>query len=676
MSTKRSTRLLFSFFIVFLAGCHSGPRRHAYSLPVSALENCSKEFGIEGLSYLISEQGRITTRHFGKDQKGIVTGAARGILAHFTAPLLLDRMIRDSFLNGQDSVNGVLQIKDLISVPAEYYDTTTHQNDLPTNRMLGVIRQCKRAKADILVPRFSGELGLQTGDGTRVLFQNLLHLSDYIDRYYPEYFPPGNSIEDLFPGWYTRGLSVFLGWNILKFQGQTLLWYCCTEGPLTFLMIKFMEKKVFVAASYTGRSILSPLDLNRKDLLQSPLALALVKACCLPDPAGDIDYSKPAGLLYKDLEERNRSWANFIYQHELLAYARLYERTGRKTQAAALYTLQERLIKDSLLVKYENTPPLAEINYVSDNLKAVIPFRLKNAAKVRIFSGGQIKEVVTTADNAYQFDNVQLFVNDHAGEKNNSYRNTRLFQFNYGTTKVLGTDAVCAFGDPTDTSYIIETRLDWKKLSDKKPGAGRVLLANVFLGDCDLDENMRKSILSWTVNAGQDFSSVNNYGRIVLTRRSSGAAAAKEMYAHYTEHPPAIDGRIDEVWGKAAWSPILLPYQQAVSPTDHAGKFKALYDSQFLYFLFEITDNWKNRIGIVTADKCWIENAASGQLVWKMNGERTESFPSFTAQSSVFLPRGSYLLKYVSDRGNSYDKWYGRPPGNGIYGAAVYPAKE
>jgi hypothetical protein len=117
-----------------------------------------------------------------------------------------------------------------------------------------------------------------------------------------------------------------------------------------------------------------------------------------------------------------------------------------------------------------------------------------------------------------------------------------------------------------------------------------------------------------------------------------------------------------------------LPYQYAVSPSDNAGRFKALFDEKYIYFLFDVTDNCKNRIGIMTTDKCWIENADNGMVVWKISGDTTQGGLSCSERKKISLPAGHYLLKATSDKGHSYERWYGKPPSNGIYGVRLYMA--
>ena len=676
---KRSHLFLLVFMLAACRNVHApgGPQPL-----VPALLHCAEEFHAGGLTCLIAEKGRIIHESGGEVPEGPDRTSTQVVLTHFMAPLILDRMLRDSLLHERDSVNKWLKAKDLIFIPADYYERDTGLQDPMTGRILNLIKKKGQTGTYSVTGGFPGKLKFRKDGDRQSLFYNLWRLSDYFDQTYPEYGFPGKDIYNVFPSWYTRGLSGFFGWNILKFQGQTVLWNCFVEGASTILLIKSVEKQVFVALGYPTGRLPSPPDLNRNDLLQSPLAVTLLKSLYLP--GADIDYTQPVDSLYALLEKTQGSSYNFIYLHDLQAHARLYDQQGMQAQARALYSVQARLMKDSLLVLYENKPVQAEIGYVSDDLSAVVPFELTKAASVQIFAGGQVRPPHDYSGSTYQFDNVQLFINDHAGEKTNSWLNTHLFQFNYGSNKVRETEAQCAVGDPSDTSYLVEARIAWKTLNPAKHLAGRNLLANVLIGDCDLDESQRKTVLSWTLGPNDGFGDEKKYGRIALVRRPGadnsklrpGSGNNKVLYAIQTSCPPQIDGKAEELWDRAAWSAVAMPYIGSASRPDNAGRFKALYDDDYLYLLFDVTDNCKNRLGIVTTDKCWIEDAASGLPVWKMNGDTTDAFPGFSDKRRLFLPAGKYLLKYVSDKGHSYEHWYGKPPANGIYGASVYLAAE
>ena len=676
--------IVAGLLIILITACRNAQTSKDSKDLTQALLHCAREFHATDVSYLVAEKGHITHEYGGENASTPDTALIRIVQEHFMAPLVLDRMMKDSLAGEQDSAFHWLPAKGLIYVPADYYEWDAKNYERLTERTLHKIEKYQHAVHYSISEGFPGELKLYPTAGLPGLYRNLWSITQYFDRSFPEYGFQGRFIYNVFPTWYTRSLSGFFGWKILKFQRQTIFWNCFTEGTTTILLMKSVEKEAFAAIGYRSGSIPSPTDLNRLDLLQSPLAIAMLKNLYLLNP--DIDYRTPADPLLAAMKGIQSSSYNFIYLHDLSAHAELYRRMGMTSQADALSRIRASLMNDSLLERYEYKPVLAEINYVSDNFKAAVPFDLPQGAMLQIFAGGQVRPFYDYEYNPWECDNIQLFLNDHAGDKNNPLSNTLLFQFNYASDKIRyqengqnrirpSREGQYVSADPTDTSYIIEARIPWKTLNNVRHGAGRSVLANVLLSDADLDEHWRKSILSWAVGPGENFADEKKFGRIILAPKR-GAANNKTLYAIRAPRPLRIDGVPEAAWDQAPWAPILLPFSGTVRPRDNAGRFKAMFDDRSLYLLFDITDNLKDRLGITTVDKCWIEEADSGLPVWEMKGDTTEAYPGFSDRKKLFLPAGKYVLKYVSDKGHSYEHWYGKPPANGVYGACVYLAEK
>jgi len=656
------------FLICFLAACRQNGGNGSIA-GADAVTRCAELFRAEDFTCLIAEDGRIKHEYAAVSGREKSVSSAGQIRRHFMAPLVLRRMIKDSLLRERDSVTFRLKVKSLLFTPAEYYDTGDRKRDAMTDRIMTLIQNKGRGCSYSVSAGFPGKLQLSDAMVMPALLRDLYHISEYFDRTYPEYSFSSKAIYNVFPSWYTQGLSGFFGWKIMKFQGQTVLWNYFDDGRHAVLALKFMEQKLFAAFGYTTGRMPSPDDLNKDDLLQSPLALALFRAVYLAGKP--VDYRQTEGSLYDMLVRIRSSPYNFIYFHEMQACARLYREEGDAAQASVLDRVMGRLVNDPVLMRYKDKPALAQISYVSDQLRATVPFALQQTTGIQVLAEGQVKPPQDYTGNTWQFDNVQIFINDHAGEAGNSWLNTHLFQFNYASDTVRESKGRCATGDPSDTSYLVEAAIQWKTLNARPHGAGREILANVFVGDCDLEEDRRKSVLSWAVAPGDDFGNEKKYGHIVLSDRPA-RSGGKTLYAVRTQRPPSIDGKEDPVWREADWSCVALPYIGSTSRPDNAARFKALYDDSCLYLLFDVTDNCKNRFGIVTLDKCWIEDVATGLPVYKMNGSMTPGFPGFSERKCISLPKGRYLLKYASDRGYSYENWYGRPPFHALYGVALY----
>lgn len=79
------------------------------------------------------------------------------------------------------------------------------------------------------------------------------------------------------------------------------------------------------------------------------------------------------------------------------------------------------------------------------------------------------------------------------------------------------------------------------------------------------------------------------------SQASSAQSSDRNLYvAHKAATAPVIDGVADAVWNSASWAPIdvfWLGTQPNPSAQDYTGRYKALWDEDYLYLLFDITDD-------------------------------------------------------------------------------------
>jgi len=80
----------------------------------------------------------------------------------------------------------------------------------------------------------------------------------------------------------------------------------------------------------------------------------------------------------------------------------------------------------------------------------------------------------------------------------------------------------------------------------------------------------------------------------VRSSSSQGSSDRNRYTAPRATTAPIIDGVVDSVWDRASWAPInvfWLGTQSNPSAQDYSGRYKALWDENYLYILYDITDD-------------------------------------------------------------------------------------
>lgn len=655
-----------------------------------AILKTAQDIQITGLSYLISFKDEVIDEQFVKESEAVDLIGHNQIIDHFSAPILLNSLVKDFIINKELDLKGIipqietdsLKPNDLVFIKANNIDPVIG-NSIRLNHAIKRIVSTNADRHEGSLSVFQKtRLKLENKQTIRSLFNDMFRISSYFQKEFIEYSYNDGSVENIYPTWYTRNLSSFFGWNIFKFRKETMLWSSFKLGNKNLLFIKAIDRDIFVAIAYDQIDIFGTDFPHKKDLLQSPLAIAVLKTLFMPADKSNIDYALGPDSLETSLLKNKGSQEFIFLTNELLAYARYYDRLGKKKKAREFYSLYDRCLEHTPMFPYINNLPIAEVNYVPDNQDAVVPFKIEKDTIVQFFGAGQILLKNDYLNNPENYDHVQIYLNKNLPGQEIKSEDLRLFQYNYGLEKVTGlkdqqvVDSLksrgvdLAFSDSSDTTYTLETRIPWG-LTGCLPKKQKGLAANLFIGDSDFDENYRKSMVSWVVKSNEYWNDATKYGQILFTDRI-GLYDMGKAYCLKTTFAPVIDGVADKVWQKVPFSAISTPYVGKPSAFDSSAKFKTLRDDEYVYFLVTVTDNCKNKAGVVTKDKCWIEDARTGEIVWKMGGKVTDKMPSFFVGTKISLKKGSYNLRYKSDKGHSFEGYYGQVPLYGFYGAQIY----
>jgi hypothetical protein len=634
----------------------------------TSLTQTMKEFGVTDYCYLVTDnEGNVQSGKKGNNKSGLENGA--DVFANFSLPLLLDQMMEDTIVNGSEWLGTIVPGKETVAM-MDLVQLPANQTGLSISRQ-GEIISCLKAAVqkkaihshwqDDPVPAKPLDfLKKLAGISARYDSLHLMHISTE------------PSIPAINPTWYTPNIVYYYGWRVLKFQKTTVLWNYFADKNRSLLAIKIPSQKLFAAILYKPDNLPCPTDYQKNDLLQSPLALAVLKTLYLK--GREITFDGPTMDRIKD------SPYNFLVIKDLIAHAHYYESLGEKGQANKLYRLYEDKFPQCIPVSYLGKPIIAGVNYAPDCYKATVPFEMAQNGKITVFASGQVSRDSNLADHKWRPENIELLIDvDHNRNKKFSlWDNHNQFRFNYRWNELSGEfhqnkNIAYAYTDPNDSTYILEIAIPWNSLNVAKPAVGKNIGLELLITDSDLDEVKPKSVLSWTIESRNDWNNPSRYGEMVLCSNPASATKNK-CFCPKISHPPVIDGVADKLWNAIENVPIQQLAEGKISSSyDNSGMFKTAWDDNALYFLFTVTDNIKNKPGLISIDRCWIERAETGEPVWKMQGRDTNNYPTICISDTVSLKAGKYQLKYTTDDSHSFESWYCKIPDIDFYGAIIYP---
>ena len=676
---KQLAAILLLFAL--LASCTNDNKKETINIIENAIKKDFMELSITDFSYIITTDSKILKTHFQslEDERFLNSSA---IIENFTAPLALKQLIDYSLIDKDTLLakyiptfkDRSLTVSNLLTIHANQTKFNYLESGYITNHIVKLLKiKHIESSTKYLDINIKEEKNLNDKD----VLTALAKISLYFDsKNITGHLPVDSLIPNLYPNWYTRNIVYFAGWKVLNIDGHIIFWNFFTQGHKSLLLIKAINEGISIAITYPSKNIPSPYDDNKSDLLQSPLATTFLKSLLVSVGAANNEKE-----IEKQLSCVKSSKLNFLFMHDLIARARANELAGRSAKADSLYHLYEKNFPNAIPVKYLKQPVLVEFDYVSDNFDGKRYFELKEDTKVRLFGSGQFSKDIEFENHLNIKDCIELYLDTYNRKSQllDISKNEYLYRFNYGYNKISGNylsnkNIDFAYGDPNDSVYILEVKMPWQTLSDRKPKIGETLGFNTFVIDNDNNEKWWwKSLLSWSTREWWNASNnPSKWGNLILTGDSKHDKP-KIAYCTKTSHAIKIDGQIDPIWNKTNYVSIDTIGGRISSKRDNSGSFKTMWDNQSIYFLFYIVDNIKNTAGIVKSDKGWIENSTTAEVVYEMTGpSNTTFFPSFSTDKTFTLKAGKYFLRYTSDGGHSVEKWYGKSPQNYMYGAVLY----
>lgn len=206
-------------------------------------------------------------------------------------------------------------------------------------------------------------------------------------------------------------------------------------------------------------------------------------------------------------------------------------------------------------------------------------------------------------------------------------------------------------------------------------GTNRSVEFDIAIGDND-DGIRQKSKIAWASNK-DPLKEDKIHGLLVLSD-SNQILHNKEMFFVRKTHSQNID------WSKEPKVYINKIVHGAINDdADLSAYFMALSNDTHLQIKIEINDSKNAKFKTeqllqdnVYVDKGWIEDY-KGKKIWWM--DLAHSKPGGGARknrycdTSIFLSKGKYFVKYSSDESHAFQKWDAPSPDLNFWGIKVYP---
>ena len=155
--------------------------------------------------------------------------------------------------------------------------------------------------------------------------------------------------------------------------------------------------------------------------------------------------------------------------------------------------------------------------------------------------------------------------------------------------------------DASDSRYDIYLGWDF---GDGASGSG-LLASHTYAttGTYDITLNVEgpslfsRSLTKSVVVGAMSSSSILSSSSVISSSSSSSSQGSSDRNSYTAPRAttaPVIDGVVDSVWDRASWAPIdvfWLGTQSNPSAQDYTGRYKALWDENYLYILYDLIDD-------------------------------------------------------------------------------------
>lgn len=645
MSNFKLIQLFVIIIVAYACKIGSPENRGAKQVEV-AIDGIFTEFKIDDFNYIISNSEGVVFMKSGEESTA-KTQINDSIISYFSNPLALKMLINrglispnkpfavaDTFLTSNQifAPSYSLNLRKSLNHKALFSDLWSNFNNNESFNLLGE-NESKFFRKYIFSDSnrsISKEEFLKAMQEVAMLFQQAPYSG----------FVTDTNIINLNPIGYLENIAKYGGWRLFIIDNIPLFWNYFEVDESAILLLNFMNQHLFTGIVYPKNQLVSPFELNREDVMQSPLAISILQKLV-------------------DNENADAPIMSFLESKMVISKAIVYNSLQDSSYEKQFSEAYKRQKNNTIPYNYMLQSSLASIDYVTDNYCNEKGFEIERDTIVLLFSTGHVIKEIWPSDRVYGRDLISIELSENRAQSP-FFRSKFYYKNNHLNGSKFASNAYpVVTKDIDDNHYLMELSVS---LENIKLSNAREMALKIEVSDCDRSERVVESKLCNSVENSTMFLS-----ETANTSLINGVSAIK------TSDSIKIDGVMDSCWQTANWYPVdQLIEGNIIDSLDSSVRFKVLWDKGHLYFLFDVYDETKQFAWQITKDFCYIENWTNGERIWQVTGNRSEFFPFFIRDQQFKLKRGKYKLVYQSDENLSFANWHNESLKSIFYGAHLF----
>ncbi|MBD1434973.1 hypothetical protein H8B06_19290 [Sphingobacterium sp. DN00404] len=330
---------------------------------------------------------------------------------------------------------------------------------------------------------------------------------------------------------------------------------------------------------------------------------------------------------------------------------------------------------------YRGKSPLGEIKnlpIISDESR---PFSLDTASWIQIYGTGETDIGLASIDPTYWYkaDEVEIYLQDISGE--NIKLSFPLHDENGKSVEIKHEkeDVLFVAGyDSQKRLYRAQISIPLRKFANSVHKEQKLKL-NVTVADND-DKIKQKAKLVWVGERDPGYDSLISYGEIVLKEKIENPLENSDNSPLQSLYQPMKTNLMDRDTNFVDIANLIFGLVNKAE--DFSARMYSTWDTTSLHLHLIILDNREGAImqgniekSVYLHDRGWIENEA-GNTIWQMTNYHTQhaggAEKNRKVDTAIYLPKGKYALRYVTDESHSWDNWDDKPPETPFYGIVIF----